>query len=151
MARKPTEIGIARTAPEAAALPVERTVDSSGRQAAPQPAARRTRAAALTMLIAGGLLVAIALVAVGNRVNASVTVARELGSDPVAAFFLGAGEPSVGHALVTIGLLALIPVGIVLGAIGYRRITDDGPAMASMHVSSSPNGVISSAREGLGG
>lgn len=121
---KPTEIGIQRTSPEAPAL---------------------------AMLVAGCALVAAGLVGAGARLNAAIATAREGSLDPVATFFLGADGPSIGDLLLTVGLLVLIPIGIVLAWLGYRRVTDDGPAMAGVHMSSSPNGIIGRGREGLGG
>ena len=150
MAGKPTEIGIQRTAPEAPALAVQRTIDGSGRRAAPSAAMRRSRATALMMLIAGCALVAAGLFAVGVRVNEAIAIARERTLDLVATLFLGADGASVGQLVLTIGLFALIALGIVLAWLGYRRVTDDGPSLAAAHVSNSPNGVINRVR-GTGG
>ncbi len=142
MTRKPTETGIQRTAPEAPALAVERAVDTSGRQFAPSADAGRGRAAALARLIAGCALVAAGLIGAGARLNAAIATAREGSLDPVATFFLGAGGDSLPDLLLTSALLALIPIGVVLAWLGYRRVTDAGPSMGAMHASSSPNGVI---------
>lgn len=148
MAQKPTETGIQRTAPEAPALVVRRTIDGSGRQAA--PVTRGSRAAAIAMLVAGCALVGAGLVGAGARLNAAIAIAREASLDPVTTFFLGADRASVGDLLLTVGVLALIPIGIVLAWLGYRRVTDDGPSMASVHASNSPNGVINRI-DGAGG
>ena len=150
MARKPTETGIQRTSPEAPALAVERAVDTSGRQAEPSADARRGRAVAIAMLIAGCALVAAGMVGAGARLNSAITTAREGSLDPVTTFFLGADGASVPDLLLTIGLLALIPIGIVLAVLGYRRVTDQGPSLGAMHVSNSPNGVINRI-QGTGG
>lgn len=139
MAGKPTEIGIQRTAPEAAALPVQRTVDSSGRKAAPQP--RRRVAVGAGMLVVGLVMAIGAMIALGSRIGPTAEAVRGTELDAVAVFFSGTSGSGAELALV-VGLLLMIPVGVVLGVIGYRRITDDGPAMAAVHVSNSPNGVI---------
>lgn len=150
MARKPTEIGIQRTAPEAAALAVERAVDTSGRQHAPSAAVRRGRTTALATLIVGCALVAAGVIGAGARLNQAIATAREGSLDPVTTFFLGASGASIPDLLVTIALLVLIPIGIVLAWLGYRRVTDAGPSLGAMHVSSSPNGVINRV-DGSGG
>lgn len=151
MARKPTEIGIQRTAPEAASLAVERSVDTSGRQYAPSADARRGRAAALAKLVVGCALVAAGIIGAGARLNAAIATAREASLDPVATFFLGADGASIPHLLLTVALLALIPIGIVLAWLGYRRVTDAGPSLGAIHVSNSPNGVINRVDGGGGG
>ncbi|MGM1030705.1 MAG: hypothetical protein ACQEWM_12675 [Actinomycetota bacterium] len=150
MTRKPTEIGIQRTSPEAPSLAVQRGVDTSGRQAAPSADARRDRASALGMLIAGCALVAAGILGAGTRLNTAIATAREGSLDPVATFFLGADGASVPDLLLAIALLALIPIGIVLAWLGYRRVTDAGPSVGAMHVSNSPNGVINRI-QGTGG
>ena len=148
MASKPSETGIQRTAPEAAALAVERTVDSAGRQA-PRPPRRRTAVAA-GMLVAGIVLAVGAMIALGTRIGPTAEAARGTDLDAVTLFFFGTSG-SVAELVLVVVLLLLIPVGIVLGVLGYRRLTDDGPALAAVHVSNSPNGVVGNGREGFGG
>lgn len=148
MAQRPTQTGIQRTSPEAPALAVQRTIDSSGRRA-PSPSARH-RAAAIGMLIAGCALVAAGLLGAGARLNAAIAAAREGSLDPMATFFLGADGASVPELLLTIALLALIPLGLVVAWLGYRRVTDDGPSLPGVHVSNTPNGVIGQGRGGVG-
>ena len=68
---------------------------------------------------------------------------------------------AVGIAMLVIGvaavigaliaLMALVPIGIVVGWLGYRRLTDDGPSLAAMHQSNSPNAVINDLSSGGGG
>ena len=148
MARKPSETGILRTAPEAAALPVERSLDSSRRPEA-TAADRRRRLVGIVMLAAGLVLAIGAMIALGTRVGPTAEAVRGTELDAVATFFLGTDGSALQLVLVIV-LLVLIPVGIVLGVLGYRRVTDDGPALAAVHISSSPNGVINRVR-GTGG
>lgn len=148
MTGKPTETGIQRTAPEAPALPVQRNVDNSGRQA-PRPPRRRTAIAA-GMLVAGIVLAVGAMIALGTRIGPTAEAARGTELDAATLFFFGTSGSVAELALVVV-LLLLLPVGIVLGVVGYRRLTDDGPALAAVHVSNTPNGVIGQGREGLGG
>lgn len=148
MAEKPTEIGIQRTAPEAASLPVQRTVDGSGRKAAPQP--RRRIAVGAGMLVAGLVMTIGAMIALGSRIGPTAVAVRGTELDAVSVFFSGTSGSGAELALVVV-LLLMIPVGIVLGVLGYRRITDDGPSMAAVHTSNSPNAVINNVREGFGG
>ncbi len=147
MAGKPTEIGIQRTAPEAAALPVQRTVDSSGRSAAPQP--RRRIAVGAGMLVVGLALTIGAMIALGSRVGPTAEAVRGTELDAVSVFFSGTSGSGAELALVVV-LLLMIPIGVVLGIVGYRRITDHGPALPAVHVSNSPNAIIGRVNQGNG-
>lgn len=148
MARKPTETGIIRTSPEAAALPTERAVDSSG-QPQPSPEARRRRTVGVVLLAVGIVLAIGAMIALGGRVGPTAEAVRGTDLDAVSTFFLGASGSMAELALVVV-LLLLIPVGIVLAVLGYRRVTDGGPSLAAVHVSNSPNAVINRV-QGTGG
>jgi len=148
MAHKPTEIGIQRTAPEAASLPVQRTVDSSGRKAAPEP--RRRIAVNAGMLVVGLVMAIGAMIALGSRIEPTADAVRGTEFDAATVFFSGTSGSGAELALVVV-LLLMIPVGIVLGVVGYRRITDDGPSLGAVHVSNSPNAFINNVREGFGG
>ncbi|QCR19159.1 hypothetical protein [Agrococcus sp. SGAir0287] len=141
MARTPTEIGIQRTTLDASALVVERTTDGSGRRGETMPGTGRRIAVGLAMLV-GGLVAAMAALGVlGARVGATAEAVRGTSQDATAAYFLGTAGSGAELALV-IGLMALAPVGIVLAAIGCRRVTDDGPSLPAVHIASSPNGII---------
>ncbi|SDS00808.1 hypothetical protein [Agrococcus carbonis] len=77
----------------------------------------------------------------GARVFPAFRSARDTGDDPWSLLFLGASGSGLELAMV-VALIALVPVGLVLGWLGYRRLTDDGPSLAGVHVSNSPNAVI---------
>lgn len=148
MTRKPTETGIQRTAPEAAALAVERSIDSS-RTPVPSREARRARTVGVVMLAIGIVLAIGAMIALGSRIGPTAEAVRGTELDAVSTFFLGTSGSMAELALAVV-LLLLIPVGIVLAVIGYRRVTDEGPSLPAMHVSNSPNGVINRIK-GTGG
>lgn len=97
-----------------------------------------------------GLAVALgALIALGARVFPAFDAARDSGADPATVFFMGASG-SVAELVLVIGLIVLVPVGIVLGWLGYGRITDDGPSLAALHQSNSPNAIINDLGSGQG-
>ncbi len=118
-----------RTAPEAAPMVVGR--------ASERPSARRT-AAGIAMLVVGLAAVAVALVALGGRVLPTARAVRDSDLDPVATYFAGTTGSGSELALV-IGLIVLLPVGVVLGWLGYRRLTDDGPSLPALHQSNAPS------------
>lgn len=127
-----------RTAPEAAPMVVGRATE--------RPPARRT-AVGIAMLVAGIAAVGVGLIGLGARILPTARAVRDTTLDPVATYFLGT-EGSTAALVLAIVLIALVPAGIVLGWLGYRRLTDDGPALAALHQSSSPNAVMSQGGEG---
>ena len=141
MAPKPTEVGIQRTASDAAALVVERTVDGSGRQALEAPGARRRTIAGVAMLVVGFAVTVAALVMLGTRVGTTAEAVRGTELDPVGVYLLGTEGSGAELAFVVV-LLVLVPIGIVLGWLGYRRVSDRGLASPSVHQSSLPSAVI---------
>jgi hypothetical protein len=122
-----------RTAPEAAPMVAGRATGWGD--------SRRRTLVGVAMLVVGGVLALGSLVALGTRISPAFAAARETGADPASVYFLGASGSGLELALV-IALIVLVPVGIVLGWLGYRRLTDDGPSLAGVHVSNSPNAVI---------
>ncbi|MCH1881849.1 hypothetical protein [Agrococcus sp. ARC_14] len=118
-----------RTAPEVAPMVVGRAVAHD--------ASRGRIVAGIAMLVVGIAAVAAGVIGLGTRVGPTAVAVRDTDLDPVAVYFMGTAG-SVGELVLVIALIALIPIGIVLGAIGYRRITDDGPSLPGVHVSSSP-------------
>lgn len=130
-----------RTAPEAAPMVVGH---------APAPASRRSTAVGITMLVVGVAAVIGALIALGARIFPAFRAVRDTALDPAAVFFMGTSG-SVGELVLVIALMALVPIGIVVGWLGYRRLTDDGPSLAAMHQSNSPNAVINDLSSGGGG
>ncbi|WP_413317957.1 hypothetical protein AA0Z99_12785 [Agrococcus sp. 1P02AA] len=127
-----------RTAPEAARMVVER--------ASERPSARRS-VVGIAMLVAGIAAVAAGLIGLGSRVLPTARAVRDTTLDPVATFFMGTAG-STGELVLAIVLIALVPVGIVLGWLGYRHLVDDGPSLAAVHQSNSPNAVMSQGGEG---
>ena len=130
-----------RTAPEAAPMVVGH---------APAPASRRSTAVGIAMLVIGVAAVIGALIALGARIFPAFRAVRDTALDPAAVFFMGTSG-SVGELVLVIALMALVPIGIVVGWLGYRRLTDDGPSLAAMHLSNSPNAVINDLSSGGGG
>ncbi|WP_405219051.1 hypothetical protein [Agrococcus sp. Ld7] len=91
---------------------------------------QRKRALALLM---GGLVTAIgSMIWFGMQLNSGVVQARAAEVDPMAFLFADAGT-----TIVTLIPLALILLGIVAVAIGYRRFVEPGPA-AQVHNSEYP-------------
>lgn len=127
-----------RTAPEAAPMVVGR---ASERQSA------RRSIVGIAMLVAGIAAVAAGLIGLGSRVLPTARALRDTTLDPVATFFMGTAG-STGELVLVIALIALVPVGIVLWWLGYRRLVDDGPSLAAVHQSNSPNAVMSQGGDG---
>ncbi|WP_072314568.1 hypothetical protein [Agrococcus sp. Marseille-P2731] len=121
-----------RTAPEAAPMVVGR--------ASERPSRRRSTLG-IAMLVAGIAAVAVGLIGLGSRMLPTARAVRDTTLDPMATFFMGTAG-STGELVLVIVLIALVPVGIVLGWLGYRRLVDDGPSLAAMHQSNSPNAII---------
>lgn len=130
-----------RTAPEAAPMIVGRASAQSG--------SRGRVVGALAMLVIGLVATVGALIALGSRVMPTATAVRDTELDPVATYFMGTSS-SVAELVLVIGLMVLVPVGIVLAVLGYRRLTDDGPSLAAIHVSNSPNSIINQSGSGAG-
>ncbi|GEK81549.1 hypothetical protein [Agrococcus baldri] len=121
-----------RTAPEAAPMVAGRATGWG---------TRRQAIVGVTMLAVGIALALGAVIALGGRVFPTFATARETGADAASVFFMGA-QGSTLELVLVIGLIVLLPVGIVVGWLGYRRITDDGPSLAGVHQSNSPNAVM---------
>jgi len=146
-----------RTAPsEGAAAEHDLVMHRSSPEAAPMITGRasgwsaRGRTATGVAMLAVGLAMALgSLLALGSRVFPAFRAARDTGADPAATFFWGTDGSALDLALV-IGLIVLVPLGVVLGWLGYRRLTDDGPSLAGVHVSNAPNSVISQLGAGHG-
>lgn len=125
-------------------------------EAAPMVAGRATgwgtthgTTVGVAMLIIGLIAAIGAIIAIGMRVFPAFDAVRDTGADPAAYFFGGADGSALELALV-IGLIVLVPVGIVLSWLGYRRVTDDGPSLAGVHVSNSPNAIMNRGGDQLG-
>ena len=129
---------IHRTAPEAAPMVAGRATGwGSGRRTA----------VGVAMLVVGVVATFGALIGLGSRIMPTAEAVRDTDLDPVAVYFMGTAG-SMGEPVLVIALIALVPIGIVLGWLGYRRLTDDGPSLAGVHQSNSPNAVINRIESG---
>ncbi|WP_347755586.1 hypothetical protein [Agrococcus sp. ProA11] len=128
-----------RTAPEAAPMVAGRATGWG---------TKRRTSVGIAMLVVGLGLTAAALIALGARVFPAFDAARDSGVDPAAYYFMGTSG-SVLELVLVIGLIALLPVGIVLGWLGYRQLVDDGPSLAGVHQSNSPNAIINLGAESV--
>lgn len=129
-----------RTAPEAAPMVAGRATGWGS---------RRNTAVGIGMLVLGVVAALGALIALGGRVFPAFAAARESGGDAASYFFMGASG-SVGELVLVIALIVLVPVAIVVGWLGYRRVTDDGPSLAGMHQSNSPAAIYNDLGAGQG-
>lgn len=108
---------------------------------------RRNTAVGIGMLVLGVVAALGALIALGGRVFPAFAAARESGGDAATYFFMGTAG-SVAELVLVIALIVLVPVALVVGWLGYRRVTDDGPSLAGVHQSNSPNAVLNNLGSG---